>query len=244
MLVNPLLVALDVDTAERARSLAATLRGAVGGFKVGNELFSSAGPAVVESLVGLGDRVFLDLKYHDIPNTVARAVTAATRLGVWMIDVHACGGTAMMRAAVDAARSEAAKLGTPAPLIVAVTVLTSLDQAALAAVGVHGTLIEQVGRLAALAEESGLDGVVASPHEVGVLRRQRRPGFVIVTPGVRGGAAVTAPAGDDQARTASPAAAMAAGATCLVIGRPIFAASDPRAAAERITADLGAARPR
>jgi orotidine-5'-phosphate decarboxylase len=235
--MTPLLVALDVDGADEAASLADRLRGVAGGFKIGSRLFSSRGPAVVETLVARGDRVFLDLKYHDIPNTVAGAVAAATRLGVWMVNVHASGGSVMMRAAAAAAREEAARLGRPAPLVVAVTVLTSLDETTIEEVGVKGPVLEQVGRLADLARTAGLDGVVASPRETVLIRARLGPDFVIVTPGVRGGAAESAP--DDQTRTATAAAALAAGATYLVVGRPIIGAADPRLAAERIAAECG-----
>jgi orotidine-5'-phosphate decarboxylase len=236
--MTPILVALDVDRADRARALADTLRSVAGGFKVGSQLFTSYGPQVVEDLVARGDRVFLDLKFHDIPNTVAAAVTAATRLGVWMVNVHASGGSVMMRTAVAAAREEAARLGRPAPLVIAVTVLTSLDDEMITAVGMKGPAPVQAGRLADLAQQAGLDGVVASPMETAFLRERCGPDFVIVTPGVRGGAAATA--ADDQQRTATAAAALAAGASYLVVGRPVIGALDPRAAAERIVAECEA----
>jgi orotidine-5'-phosphate decarboxylase len=231
--MDQLLVALDVDSAAQARSLADRLRGAVGGFKIGSRLFTSEGPAFVEELAARGDRVFLDLKFHDIPHTVAGAVAAATRLGVWMLNVHASGGLAMMRAARAAAAEEAARRSRPAPLIIAVTMLTSLDQQALSEIGLPASVADQVGRLAALTESAGLDGVVASPHEIDTIRRRCGGTFTIVTPGIRG-------AGDkraDQSRTLSAADALAAGATYLVIGRPIIAAADPRAAADRIAAE-------
>ena len=233
--MKQLLVALDVDTVAEARALADRLRGVVGGFKIGSRLFTSEGPAIVEELASRGDRVFLDLKFHDIPNTVAGAIAAAARLGAWMVNVHASGGSAMMRAARAAADEEAARLSRPAPLVIAVTLLTSLDQAALAEIGVGAMLAQQVERLAALTEAAGLDGVVASPREIALIRRRRGPGFAIITPGIRG-------AGDakgDQSRTSSAADALAAGASYLVVGRPIIAATDPRAAAERIAAECG-----
>jgi len=220
--MDQLLVALDVDTVAAARALADRLRGAVGGFKIGSQLFTSEGPALVDELASRGDRVFLDLKFHDIPNTVAGAVRAATRLGVWMVNVHASGGSAMMKAARDAANEEAARRSTSPPLVIAVTMLTSLDQAALADIGLSAPVASQVERLAALA-----------PQEIQTIRARCGSTFAIVTPGIRG-------AGDqigDQSRTLSAAEALAAGATYLVVGRPIIAAADPRAAAERIAAD-------
>jgi orotidine-5'-phosphate decarboxylase len=234
--VDQLLVALDVGTADAARTLANALRGAVGGFKIGKQLFTSCGPSIVDDLVSRGDRVFLDLKFHDIPNTVAGAVTAATRLGVWMVNVHASGGTAMMQAARDAADREAARRSRPAPLVIAVTMLTSLNEADARAVGFADGLTEQVERLAALAQAAGLDGVVASPQEIPIIRRRCGDRFAIVTPGIRG----AADAKGDQNRTLSAAEALAAGATYLVVGRPITAAADPRAAAERIAGECRA----
>jgi orotidine-5'-phosphate decarboxylase len=237
--VNRILVALDVDTAEEARSLAGKLRGTVGGFKIGKRLFTSHGPDFVRELTDQGDRVFLDLKFHDIPNTVAGAVAAATKLGVWMVNVHASGGAAMMRAARAAADEAAAQRGTAAPLVIAVTVLTSLDQAALNEVGVPGDLRSQVERLAALTQAVGLDGVVASPREIEIIRARTGRNFAIVTPGIRG----AADAKGDQQRTLTAAEAIAAGADFLVVGRPIIAAADPRQAAERMLAECNAPAP-
>ncbi len=235
--MNPIIVALDMDDAGKALELADELRGAVGGYKVGNQLFTTAGPAVVRALVTRGDRVFLDLKFHDIPNTVAGAVAAATELGVWMLNVHASGGRSMLQAAVGAAADTAARLGATPPLVIAVTVLTSLDEMTLVSVGVAASPIDQVVKLARLTRDAGLDGVVASPLEVAAIRDACGPAFTIVTPGIRGGAATAAP--DDQHRTATPAGAIAAGSSYLVIGRPITAAPNPRAAAEAISRSSG-----
>jgi orotidine-5'-phosphate decarboxylase len=231
--MQQLLVALDVDTVDAARNLADRLRGAVGGFKIGSRLFTAHGPAFVRELVDRGDRVFLDLKFHDIPNTVAGAVAAATRLGVWMVNVHAGGGLDMMRAARQAADEEAARGVTGPPLVIAVTVLTSFSQEGLAATGVAGAVSEQVRRLALLSQQAGLDGVVASPQEIGLIREACDPRFQIVTPGIRG----ADDARGDQTRTASAPGALAAGASYIVVGRPIIAAVDPRAAADRIAGE-------
>jgi orotidine-5'-phosphate decarboxylase len=233
--MNPILVALDVESAGKAIELADALRGSVGGFKIGKQLFTAAGPAIVRELTSRGDRVFLDLKFHDIPNTVAGAVQSAVATGAWMVNVHASGGAAMMKAAADAARKTAASLGRPRPVVIAVTVLTSMDDKMLADVGVTRGMLDQVVHLARLAKDSGLDGVVASPQEVKAIREACGSDFQIVTPGIR---PADQQGKDDQARTLTPAEAMAAGSTYLVIGRPITAAPNPREAAETIAATL------
>jgi orotidine-5'-phosphate decarboxylase len=233
--MNPILVALDVESAAKAIALADQLRGTVGGYKIGKQLFTAAGPAMVRELTSRGDRVFLDLKFHDIPNTVAGAVQSAVATGAWMVNVHASGGTAMMTAAVAAARTAAEALGRPRPLVIGVTVLTSMTDAMLAEVGVARPVITHVVHLAQLAKAAGLDGVVASPQETRAIREACGPDFQIVTPGIR---PADQQGKDDQARTLTPAEAIAAGATYLVIGRPITGAPNPREAAERIAATL------
>jgi orotidine-5'-phosphate decarboxylase len=234
--MDKLLVALDVESRARALELADALNGTVGGFKVGSRLFTLEGPDLVRALVQRGARVFLDLKYHDIPNTVAQAVDAAVATGAWMVDVHACGGLALMKGAARAAREASERHGRPAPLIVAITVLTSMDQASLGEVGVARPVLDQVVTLAKLAQDAGLAGVVASPQEARAIRQACGSDFVIVSPGIRGASA--GGERNDQMRTMGPADAIAAGATYLVVGRPIIAAPDPRAAAEAIAREL------
>jgi orotidine-5'-phosphate decarboxylase len=231
-----LLVALDVDSPERALALADQVRGVAGGLKVGSRLFTMAGPDLVRRLVDSGARVFLDLKFHDIPNTSAQAVDAAVRTGAWMINVHASGGSVMMQAAARAAADAATSAGRNAPLVIAVTVLTSMDDESLKETGVARPLLEQVLTLARLAKAAGLQGVVASPHETAEIRRACGSDFVIVTPGIRGASAGQEK--NDQARTMGPAEAVKAGATYIVVGRPIIGAPEPRAAAEAIVAEL------
>jgi len=236
--MGQLLVALDVESGARALQLATELRDLAGGFKVGSRLFTREGPDLVRRLVALGAPVFLDLKFHDIPNTVAQAVSAAVSTGVWMLNVHASGGVPMMQAAARAAAETAASLGTRRPLVIGVTVLTSMDEATLASIGVRRPLLEQVVTLARMAKEAGLDGVVASPQETAAIRAACGPDFAIVTPGIRGAAAGSAR--DDQSRTMGPAEAVRAGASYIVVGRPIIAAASPRSAAEAIVEELNA----
>ncbi len=231
--MNPILVALDVASAREALAMADALRGTVGGYKVGSQLFTAEGPDIVRALTMRGDKVFLDLKFHDIPNTVAGAIASASRLGAWMMNVHAAGGPAMM-AAAKAAADTAAAGGHARPVVIAVTVLTSMDEATLRAVGVDTSPLEQVVHLARMAQDAGLDGVVASPLETAAIRAACGPDFLIVTPGIRGGAAGDAK--NDQSRTMTPDEAMRAGASYLVVGRPITAAAEPRVAAGEIAA--------
>jgi len=232
------IVALDFPEAAQALALAQRLDPAACALKVGKEMFVAAGPDPVRAMVARGFRVFLDLKFHDIPNTVARACAAATRLGVWMINVHAAGGAAMLAAARTAVDEAAADEGRAAPLLIAVTVLTSLRDDDLRATGIADDTARQAVRLARLTADCGLDGVVCSAQEAPQLRAALGTRFKLVTPGIR-------PAGsaaDDQSRIVTPQAAIANGADYLVIGRPIVEARDPVAALAAINASLAAAR--
>jgi len=220
-----LIVALDVSSAEAAQKIIVAVGDSARIYKVGKQLFTAAGPQIVRDLIAAGRKVFLDLKFHDIPNTVASAVAEAAKLNVTMLTVHASGGGKMLRAAVEAA----SKADIP-PMILAVTVLTSMEDSDLPGIGVRGTVVDQTLRLATLAIGNGCDGIVTSAQEVRELRSELGDDFAIVTPGVR-------PAGSDkgdQARVVTPAEAIAAGATHIVIGRPITAAPDPAAAAREI----------
>jgi orotidine-5'-phosphate decarboxylase len=232
---NPIIVALDLPTAEQAITLAQQVAPAVGAFKIGKELFTAAGPDIVRRIRATGASVFLDLKFHDIPNTVAKAVASAVRLDVQMLTIHACGGSEMMRAAEESAQKTAAQAGLNAPLVLGVTVLTSADANTLAEIGCEPNPGRQVERLAKLAVKSGLRGLVCSPLEITLLRQILPASVQLVTPGIRTGAEKA----DDQKRTLTPKEAMDAGASWLVIGRPINAAPNPREAAEKILASLG-----
>ena len=225
--------AIDTPDTARAAQLVAALRGEVGGIKIGNELFTAQGPEGVRALAGAA-RLFLDLKFHDIPNTVAGAVRSATRLRPFCLTLHVAGGRAMMEAAARAAREAAEELEVARPKLLGITVLTSLDGSDLEAAGQRGPVAEQVRRLAGLAQDAGLDGVVCSPREIAVVRADRGPEFILLVPGIRPAWA----ASGDQKRVTTPAEAIAAGADFLVIGRPITAQDDPRAAARRIAEEL------
>lgn len=232
---NPLVVALDVDSPAQALALVEQLRGLVGMFKIGKQLFTAAGPDIVRRVVGLGERVFLDLKFHDIPNTVARAGIEAARLGVSIFNVHALGGSLMLRTTAETVSEWAAREGRERPVILGVTVLTSHTQDSLRELGIERPLAEQVVHLANLCERAGLDGVVASPQEIAPIRAAvHNPSFAILTPGVRpAGAAL-----NDQARVMTPGEAIHAGATWLVVGRPIIAAQEPAQAAQKIVEEI------
>ena len=231
---NPIIVALDVPTAEAALKLAGQLAPVAGGFKIGGELFTAVGPDIVRKIRATGASVFLDLKFHDIPNTVAKAVASATRLDVQMLTIHTSGGLEMMRAAEKSAQETAAQAGLNAPLVLGVTVLTSHDNSTLVEIGFQLDTGKQVERLANLAVKAGLRGLVCSPLEIADLREILPSHVQLVTPGIRTGAEKS----DDQKRTLTPREAINAGANWLVIGRPIYAAENPRAAAEKILESL------
>ncbi len=229
-----LIVALDYSTADAAARVVEKLHGRAGMFKVGAELFAAEGLVMARHLVASGEKVFIDLKLHDIPNTVRAAAREAARLGVDLLSVHASGGRAMMEASLEGVRAGAPGRDPSRPLVVAVTVLTSLASGDLDEIGVSGTPEDAVVRLARLAQKAGLDGVVASPREIAAVRRACGPRFVIVTPGIRPAAA----ASNDQARIATPDSAVRAGADYLVVGRPITGAADPQAALEAVVKEM------
>jgi len=232
---NPIIVALDVPEASAALTLAQSVAPAVGAFKIGKELFVSAGPDIVKRVRDTGSSVFLDLKFHDIPNTVAKAVASATRLDVQMLTVHTCGGSTMLERALKGANEAAKQTGNKAPLILGVTVLTSMDESDLHEVSVNKTPESQVIHLAQMATGAGLKGLVCSPKEIAPLREVLPPEVQLVTPGIR-------PVGSDtgdQKRVMTPVEAISAGADWLVIGRPIYGADNPREAAESILESLG-----
>ena len=221
-----LIVALDFPTQAKALALVSVLSGSVSTYKIGLQLYTAAGPGIVQAVAATGAKIFLDLKLHDIPNTVAKAVTAAGELGVQMLTVHLSGGSAMLKAAVEGKPAHLALLG--------VTVLTSSTQQTLSETGVDSDLGDQVVRLADLGKNSGVDGLITSPHEVGLLRARLGPEITLVTPGVRPAWA----AADDQKRFTTPLQALKGGADYLVVGRPITAAADPRAAVERVVEEM------
>lgn len=231
-----LIIALDVDTTKKAFDLVKELHSVAGMFKIGSTLFTSAGPQIVRDIIARDSKVFLDLKFHDIPHQVAGAARSAAELGVSLFTIHASGGSEMMRRAVDSVNEVAAKGGVRARVL-AISVLTSIDATILSQIGVSSSPSESVMRLVRLAEDSGVDGVVASPQEIKTIRAiVSSPEFLVVTPGIR--PSTNEPAGEDQKRVATPGAAIAAGASYLVVGRPITGAPDPVAAATQIVAEM------
>jgi orotidine-5'-phosphate decarboxylase len=226
-----IIFALDVEHFSEAQQWVKLLKNQVGLFKVGKQLFTHAGPKVIDMILA---KVFLDLKFHDIPNTVAKAGEEATKHNVTMFNLHALGGFEMMKKTADASRAVAKTAGIPKPLILAVTILTSMDEEAIKDVGIQGPIPEQVARLASLAAKAGMDGVVASPQEIGIIRQKCGDKFLIVTPGIR----MPSSKPDDQKRTLTPKEAVAAGADYLVIGRPIKEAKDPLEAVQKIIEDM------
>lgn len=234
-LAEKLILALDVETSKDAEHFVKTLRGSIGIFKVGKQLFTHYGPPIIEMIHRHGGKVFLDLKYHDIPNTVARAVEAACKLNVFMLTIHALGGKKMMQEAVAACHTCAQYNALPPPLILAVTILTSLKPDDLQEIGITASLEEAVSRLAVLARDAGVNGVVASAQETQIIRAACGNDLVIVTPGIR----PLGSARDDQKRTLTPYQALQAGSDFLVIGRPILEAGDPLKAAGEIVEELG-----
>lgn len=239
---SSLIVALDFDSLNTAVRFAKQLADVVGMFKIGGQLFTSAGPEAVRQIAALGTGIFLDLKFHDIPNTVAGSVLASTALpGLQLVNVHALGGRAMMEAAAQAVSAGSA-MGADRPRLLAVTILTSMDGKAIKEVGIAGPPKARVLKLAALAKSSSVDGVVASVQEAKAIRKSCGREFLIVTPGVRPKDKGTGQKKDDQARIATPTEAIRAGADFIVVGRPILAAPDPRAAAQEIVEEIAAAK--
>ena len=232
-----IIFALDVEHFTEAQHWVTLLKDHVGLFKVGKQLFTHSGPKVIDMIRQKNQNVFLDLKFHDIPTTVARAGEEATKLNVSMFNLHALGGFEMMRKTVQASYAKAKELGTTKPVILAVTLLTSMDEETLKEVGIQGSILEGVGRLASLAQKAGIDGVVASPKEIAIIRQHCGEGFLIVTPGIRDPSEKK----DDQRRTLAPREAIAAGANYLVIGRPIKEAKDPLKAVSKIADDISGA---
>lgn len=234
MIRDRLIVALDVDSEEKALGLVDVLKGEVKFFKIGLELFSSCGPGIVKKVKAKGCEVFLDLKLHDIPNTVAKAVAFVTRLGASIINVHALGGYDMMKKACEAVESEAKSLKIEKPKLIAVTILTSMDENSLKKIGINDNMDAQVLKLAKLAEDAGLDGVVASVSEVKLIRKNLRGDFLIVTPAIRPSWA----AKDDQKRVATPKEAIDNGADFIVVGRPIIEVNDPLETVRRVLGEI------
>jgi orotidine-5'-phosphate decarboxylase len=246
---NPIIVALDVETAAEAREIISELREKVGAFKIGLQLFSAAGASFVREVVASGAKVFLDVKFHDIPNTVAKASIEVARMGVWMFNVHALGGGEMMRKTVEAVREVCAKENLTKPKIIGVTVLTSSNKETLREVGIENVAHKQVVNLARLSAKCGLEGVVASPHEVAAIRKNvKNEKFLIVTPGIRSQAAKTEDRRrgnkdqfetyDDQKRVMTAVKALKAGSDFLVIGRPILQAKDKISAVSKILEEI------
>lgn len=230
-----IVLALDVDSDTEALGIVAELKDRVGMFKVGHQLFTAYGPDIVRRIIGMGGRVFLDLKYHDIPNTVAKASAEAVKLGVSIFNVHSLGGLDMMKAAAEASRETAEKYGIPSPAVLAVTVLTSMDERSLRReLKISRSLPRQVAHLARLAQRAGMHGVVASPQELKMLRRAIRGPFIILTPGVRPAWAEK----DDQKRVMTPAEAVTAGSDYIVVGRPVLKAADRNAAVRRMVEEM------
>lgn len=229
-----LIVALDVDTKEKAVGLVKKLKKDVSVFKVGSELFTSCGPSIINEIRKLGAKVFLDLKFHDIPNTVSKSALAAVKLGVFMFNVHASGGLEMMKKAAESVKNEAKRLNKERPKVIAVTILTSMDENNLKKIGINDNMETQVLKLARLAKDAELDGVVASPSEIKLIRNEIGGDFLIVTPAVRPAWAST----NDQKRVATPKEAIADGADFIVVGRPIIEAEDPAKAAKKILEEI------